>query len=43
MCPLCISVAAVIGLVAARTRRRKASTDPVRWRLETTIPSEAKS
>jgi hypothetical protein len=32
MCPLCLSVAAVVGIVVARARRRKPP-DPTTWRL----------
>jgi hypothetical protein len=41
MCPLCISVAAVVGLVLARTRRRAHRADPARWRLTTPAASTA--
>jgi hypothetical protein len=36
MCPLCLSVAAVVGLVVARARHRKPAPNPTTWRL----PSE---
>jgi hypothetical protein len=35
MCPLCVSVAAVVGLVLARSRRRARRADPAQWRLPT--------
>jgi hypothetical protein len=41
MCPLCVTFAAVIGLVFARTRRRAHRADPAQWRLTTPTPSTA--
>lgn len=43
MCPLCISVAAVVGLVLARTRRRTHRADPAQWRLTTTAATVTSS
>jgi hypothetical protein len=36
MCPLCFSVAAAIGIMVGRARRRKQAHDPTRWRLSVT-------
>jgi hypothetical protein len=41
MCPLCISVATVVGLVLARTRRNARRADPAQWRLTTPTMSTA--
>jgi hypothetical protein len=41
MCPLCVSVAAVVGLMLARTRRHAHRADPARWRLTTPTAASA--
>ena len=33
MCPLCLSVAAVVGILVGRARRRKPAPDPTTWRF----------
>ena len=33
MCPLCLSVVAIVGIVLARARRRNPAPDPTKWRL----------
>jgi hypothetical protein len=43
VCPLCVTVAAVAGLVLARTRRRTRRTDPTQWWLRTTTASTVTS
>jgi hypothetical protein len=39
MCPLCFSVVAIVGLVAARSPRRKRVANPTTWRLSSEVPA----